>query len=144
MSLIKKNGNGLSVPTIFSDFFDTDKFFNDAFFKRDLIPAVNVSDTENTYEIELAAPGLKKSDFKVNVENGVLTISAETQSEEEETNKNYTRREFRSESFSRAFSLPENANEEKIGAKYEDGVLKLSLAKKVPAAVAKKKEIAVA
>lgn len=144
MSLIKTNGNGFPVKTIFSDFFDSDKFFNDAFFKRDLIPAVNVSDTDNSYVIEVAAPGMKKSDFKVNVENGLLTISAETQSEQEEKNKNYTRREFRSESFSRAFTLPENANEEKIEAKYEDGVLKLSLAKKVPAASAKKKEISVA
>lgn len=144
MSLIKTNGNGFPVKTIFSDLFDSDKFFNDTFFKRSLVPAVNVRDTDNTYEIELAAPGMKKSDFKVNVENGLLTISAETESEQEEKTKNYTRREFRSESFSRAFTLPENANEEKIGAKYEDGVLKLSLAKKVPAAAAKKKEIAVA
>ncbi|HET6992439.1 MAG TPA: Hsp20/alpha crystallin family protein [Bacteroidia bacterium] len=144
MSLIKRNnGNETSVRTILSDFFDADKFFNAPFFTQEWIPAVNIVDNDKDFQIDLAAPGFKKEDFKINIENGVLNISAETKTETEEKKKNYTRKEFSSESFSRAFTLPENASEEKIDAKYENGVLKLTVAKKVPVAL-KKKEIAVA
>jgi HSP20 family protein len=144
MSLIKRNnGNAPAVRTFFSDFFDNDKFFSQPLFKEDWFPSVNVVDGEKSYEIELAAPGFKKEDFRINVENGILNISAETKAEEEEKKKNFTRREFSYNSFSRSFTLPENASEDKIEAKYENGVLKLDLAKKALAAP-KKKEIAVA
>lgn len=148
MSLIKhKNGNS-TARTFLSNFFDNDRFFNDRFFRdfsseNDWVPAVNVIDNDNNYTIEVNAPGMKKDDFKINVENGVLNISAATKNESEEKGKNYTRQEFRYESFSRAFTLPENASEEKINAKYENGVLKLELTKKVPV-TNKRKEIAVA
>lgn len=148
MSLTKhKNGNS-PARTFLSNFFDTDRFFNDRFFRdlsldKDWIPAVNVLDNDNNYTIEVSAPGMKKDDFKINVENGILNISAERQNESEEKGKNYTRQEFRYDSFSRAFTLPENASEDKIQAKYEDGVLKLELTKKVPV-TQKRKEIAVA
>ncbi len=146
MSLIKRsngNGNESSVRTILSDFFDADRFFSNSLFNEERIPAVNIVDSQKDFQIELAAPGMKKDDFKVSIENGVLTISAETKKETEEKNKNYTRQEFSYESFCRAFTLPDNASEEKIDAKYENGVLKLTVAKKVPTAV-KKKEIAIA
>lgn len=138
MTLIKSNGQK-AVRTLLSDFFDTEKFFTSPFFNTtDLLPAVNVTDNEKDYGIELAAPGLKKDDFKISVENGRLNISAEREEKEEEKKKNYTRREFSYTSFSRSFTLPENANEDKIDAKYENGVLKISLAKKTPAAPLKK------
>ncbi len=140
MSLIKSNGNK-AMRTLLSDFFDTEKFFDDRF-DNGGIPAVNVSDNEKEYNIEIAAPGMKKEDFKVNVESGVLNISAKREESEEEEGKNYTRREFSYNSFSRSFTLPENANQEDIRAKYENGLLKLTLAKKVPSAP-KQKEVAV-
>lgn len=149
MSLTRRNNGSLAARTLLSDFFDNEPFFSNRFF-RDLpldgewVPAVNIIETDNNYAIELSAPGLKKDDFKVEVENGVLNISAETKEEREEEGKNYTRQEFSYNAFSRSFTLPENTSEEKIGAKYEDGILKLTLAKKVPAAPQKRKAIAVA
>jgi len=131
MSLIKKsdwpslmNGNWLS------DFFDNDRFF-DSNWLRTTVPAVNVKEQDKAFEIELAAPGLSKKDFKVTAENGILTISSEKKEEQEMKEKGYTRKEFSYSSFSRSFMLPENASEEDIKASYEDGVLKLHVAKKV-------------
>jgi HSP20 family protein len=131
MSLIKKsdwpslkNGNWLS------DFFDNDRFF-DSTWLRTTVPAVNVKELDKTFEIELAAPGLNKKDFKVTAENGILTISSEKKEEQEMKEKDYTRKEFSYSSFSRSFMLPENASEEDIKASYEDGVLKLHVGKKV-------------
>jgi HSP20 family protein len=145
MSLIKSNGNK-AVRSLLSDFFDSDRFFPERMF-RDLsaenwTPSVNIAESDKDFSIELSAPGFKKDEFKVNVENGMLHISAESKKEEEEKGKNSTRQEFRYNSFSRSFTLPENASEEKIGAKYEDGILKLTLAKKV-ASEPKRKEITV-
>lgn len=143
MSLIKTNNGGLSTfRSMMSDFFDTDKFFNDDFFRKAALPAVNVIENEKNFDLELAAPGMKKDDFKINVENGVLSISAEKKEEKEEKDKNYTRREFSYNSFARSFTLPENANADEINARYENGVLRLSILKKVPSKPAKK-EIAV-
>lgn len=148
MSLIKRNnGSTPAVRTLLSDFFNSDSFFRNPFLTlpdSDWIPAVNVIENEKDFAIELAAPGFNKNDFKVVVENGVLNISAEQKEEKEDKTRNYTRREFSYSSFSRSFSLPENANEENISAKYDDGVLKLVLAKKVPDAPKKKKEVQIA
>jgi HSP20 family protein len=80
--------------------------------------------------LELAAPGMDKKDFKVNVENGTLTISAEKKEESKEEKKNYTRREYSYSSFSRSFRLPENCTAEKIDAKYDNGILRVTLPKK--------------
>lgn len=146
MSLIKSNGNK-AARSLFPDFFDTNRFFNDRFFRdlafnQEWIPAVNVIESEKDYSIELSAPGFKKDEIKVSVDNGVLNISAETKTGKEEKDKNYTRQEFRYDAFSRSFTLPENASDDKIDAKYEDGILKLTLAKKVLSAP-KRKEITV-
>ncbi|MEO1653238.1 MAG: Hsp20/alpha crystallin family protein [Bacteroidota bacterium] len=110
-----------------------DRFFNDdlnTFVGRDFthhVPAVNIKENDESFGIELAAPGLNKEDFKVNVENNVLTISAEKK--EEKTDK-YNRREFAYSSFKRAFRLPKLVDGEKIKAEYKDGVLNISLPKK--------------
>jgi len=107
------------------------------------MPAVNVKETEKAFELEVAAPGLSKKDFKVTAEGGVLTVSSESKQEKEEKEKDYTRKEFNYSSFSRSFTLPENVNEEDIKAIYEDGVLRLSIAKKVISQPKMKKAIEV-
>ncbi|MAX69851.1 MAG: heat-shock protein [Flavobacteriaceae bacterium] len=94
------------------------------------LPAVNVLDNDNEYVVEMAIPGMKKSDFNINVENDVLSISAESNIEEEETKENYTRREFGYSSFKRTFSLPKTVETDKIEAKYEDGLLNVVLPKR--------------
>ena len=147
MKLIKKT----NFPSLLNERWMTDFFENDRFFDSDLmkrmavppVPAVNILETEKEFVIELAAPGLTKKDFNLEVENGVLTISAEKKLEKEEVEKNFTRKEFNYTTFSRSFNLPENVNEEKIVAHYEDGLLKLQIAKKVLTKVAPKKEIAI-
>ena len=143
MSIIKRNNGGLMpFRSLLSDFFEAEDLSFDRLWNKNSIPAVNVSEQDKNYEIELAVPGMHKDDFKVKIENGVLTISAEKKEEKEKKEKNYTRQEYSYTSFSRSFTLPENAKEEDIKAHYEDGVLKLSVAKKV-AAISKVKEIAV-
>ena len=131
MSLIKTmNGNAPSLGTLLSDLLDTDSFFNDTYLRKSWVPSVNVKEDEKCYELDFAVPGLKKDDFKIEVDRGVLTISAESTSEKEETDKKYTRKEYNYSSFSRSFTLPDNVNEEQLEAKYEDGVLKVVLTKK--------------
>ncbi|MEY4594094.1 MAG: hypothetical protein RIQ47_504 [Bacteroidota bacterium] len=130
MSLLKR-GNGYSpvMRNLLSDFFESENLQFDDFFRKDWVPAVNVSETEKAYDIELAAPGLKKEDFHIKIVNGVLTISSEKKSEKEVKDKNYTRKEYNYSSFSRSFTLPENVKEDEVKANYENGVLKLNIAK---------------
>ena len=144
MSLIKRSewpllGSGSWL----SNFFDNDKFFDSDWMKKLSMPAVNVKETEKAFELEVAAPGLSKKDFMVTAEGGVLTVSSESKQEKEEKEKDYTRKEFNYSSFSRSFTLPENVNEEDIKASYEDGILKLSIAKKVISQSKMKKAIEV-
>ncbi len=93
-------------------------------------PAVNVLDEEDRIELHVAAPGLKKNDFDVRVDNGILSVSAEREEEEKKEEDNFTRREFSYTSFRRQFTLPENVEDEDIKAEYEDGVLKIHIPKK--------------
>lgn len=136
-TLVKSNGFP-SVRSLMEDFWNTDKFFNVPFFNGEQVPAVNICDAKNNYEIEVAAPGFKKEDFRVTTENGLLTISAETSSENHEEKDNYTRREFTRSSFTRSFSLPDNVVEDNISAQYKDGLLKVDLQKSGKALTAKK------
>ncbi|MFD1061848.1 Hsp20/alpha crystallin family protein [Winogradskyella litorisediminis] len=94
------------------------------------LPAVNVLDRDEEYIVEMAVPGLKKSDFDINLDNNMLSISAETEISNEDENDNFTRREFGYSSFKRSFSLPETVERDKIEAKYEDGILKVLLPKR--------------
>ena len=144
MSLVKSD-NGRSTPAKRSTFFN-DPFFSDMMDNRiglwnklfgstleemDLTPAMNVKEKDNAVEIELAVPGLKKDDFDVTLENGILTISAEKEENREEDKKDYYRREFSYNSFTRSVRVPETVDEEQdFDAKYIDGVLKLTLPKK--------------
>jgi len=139
-TLVKSNGFP-SLRTVMEDFFNTD-IFNKPFYNTELLPAVNIRDEEDHYELEMSAPGFKKGDFKITSEDGILTISAETSTEHKEEKKNYTRKEFSSSSFSRSFTLPDNIKEEHVKAQYEDGLLKIKL-EKAAKSLAGKKEISI-
>ncbi len=100
-------------------------------FKHDgFIPAANITENEKSFDIEIAAPGLKKEDFKINLENNVLTVSTEKEAEKKEETKNYTRKEFVYGSFCRSFTMPKTVETDQIKASYENGILKLELPKK--------------
>ena len=114
-----------------SDFLDTNDFLNDKFWTgRTLEPALNIKENNDEYEIELAAPGYSKKDFDVNIDNGCLNISAKRTETKEEKDETYSRKEFSYDSFERSLQLPESVMDEKIKAKYENGILRFSLAKK--------------
>lgn len=94
------------------------------------VPAVNLSENETQFNVELSAPGFDKNDFKIEINDGVLTVSGKHEVEKEVKEKNFTRKEFNYGSFQRSFSLPQEVNEETIDAKYENGILKIALPKK--------------
>ena len=132
MTLVKFNNqrNNTLMPG-FNDVFDS--IFNDTFFNNRMVtrvPAVNISETENNYHVELAAPGLKKEDFKLNLERNHLTISVEQTSDHQDNQKNYSKREYSYSSFVRSFTLPESADDSKIDATYTDGILRIDIAKR--------------
>lgn len=121
------------------DFFDTD--FNTLPSRLGLtIPTANVTETAKDYNIELAAPGLERKDFNIEVENHCLCISAEKKEEKKEKDGDFTRREYSFNSFSRSFTLPENVKDGDIDAKYENGVLRVTVpkAKETPVKMARK------
>jgi HSP20 family protein len=124
MSLIKSFPNWSNL----SDFFEDD-WFKNRFLHGDWMPAVNVIENDDNYEIELAAPGMKKEDFEVKIDKGMLTIKGKAAREAEEKEKNFTRKEFSYRSFTKSFTLPKDIDAKSIKAKYEDGVLQLLLMK---------------
>jgi HSP20 family protein len=140
MSTLVKSNSFPSWRAMMDDFWNTDRFFNQAIFRDNILPAVNIKDAENQYELEVAAPGFKKEDFKVSTDHGLLMISAETTAEQEEDQGDYTRREFSRSSFRRTFSLPDNVVEDDISASYQDGLLKLAL-KKSDKSISAKKQV---
>nr|WP_299384382.1 Hsp20/alpha crystallin family protein [Allomuricauda sp.] len=140
MSIVKRNN--LFFPSLMNDFLKPDWFGGTENWNTNL-PAVNIKDNTEGFELELAVPGGKKDDFKVEVDNDILTISSEVKSENSENEDNYTRREFFYSSFKRAFTLPETVDGTKIDAKYEDGVLRVSLPKKEEALPAPKRLISI-
>ena len=93
------------------------------------VPAVNIKENENNFDIELAAPGLNKKDFSINLEKDVLTVSSEKEVNNESENENYMRKEFGFSSFKRSFSVPETVNTEKIKASFKNGILNIELPK---------------
>ncbi|HMH33079.1 MAG TPA: Hsp20/alpha crystallin family protein [Puia sp.] len=128
MSQLVKFNTTPSLRSMFENLWDNDLLDEDVLRKAKM-PAVNVKDKDKSYEIEVAAPGLKKEDFSVGIENKILTISAEKKEEKETKDDKYTRREFISSSFVRSFSLPENVDENKIEGHYENGVLHVTVPK---------------
>lgn len=134
MTLVKFNQRN-SMPTFVDRFFNSDPFaLADDLLNREqrFVPAVNIRETEQAFVVELAAPGRKREDFKIEVHDKVLSISSERkeQKEEKDAQGKYTRREFGYERFNRAFTLPEQVADEHIQARYEAGVLHIELPKK--------------
>ena len=133
-------------PSLFADFFKpwNEWFDSDRFLGRVMTtPAVNITENKNDYLVALAVPGMKKDDFKIDVDGNMLTISSEKEETKEEKEKKFTRKEYNYTSFSRSFTLPDEVNKEKIDAKYEDGVLKISLPRKEEVKKPAAKQIAV-
>ncbi|WP_074407103.1 MULTISPECIES: Hsp20/alpha crystallin family protein [Aquimarina] len=133
MSLIKFNKNRFPwINDRVSTWLDTDDFFADDFFIKDKnLPAMNVKENKDNFEIELAVPGFSKKDIEVTMEDDVLHICAQKSKEEVEEDKGYTRREFSYNEFDRKLQLPTSVNQnEKVKAVYKNGVLTLNLLKK--------------
>lgn len=134
MSLTRWN-NGQNMTNLFDDFFSRDLWnwgLANNSTTNTTIPAVNIKETTENFEVEMAAPGMKKEDFRVELDGNNLTISSETRDENEvKENERYTRREFSYQSFQRTFTLPKNVVDvEQIHAKYENGVLHLLIPKR--------------
>ena len=142
MSLVKfRKKRRPFADLVTSDFFDMEDFFDNRFWRRGMFndrfwngrsgePALNIKDTEDHYEIELAAPGFSKKDFEITIDNGYLHISAEKTRKEEEKEEDFSRREFSYNAFQRSLMLPENVVEEAIKAQYNNGILSFNLLKK--------------
>jgi len=134
MTLVKFNGDRTANALIpgFNDVFES--VFNDSFFSDRMVsrvPAVNISESTDHFHIELAAPGLKKSDFKISVDENRLIISVEQQPQEQTTTDlKFSKREFSFGSFVRSFTIPDIADQGRIEASYEDGILRVNLAKR--------------
>jgi HSP20 family protein len=135
MTLVKFHNKPLnnSFNNFMDDFFATVP----SILRDDLItPAlssftpVNIRETENDYVLDVVAPGFQKEDFKINLDNNTLTISADKKEETENRNEKFVRKEYKQKSFSRSFTIDENIDAETISAKYVNGVLTLNLAKK--------------
>ncbi len=140
---------------ITQDFFDLDDFFDNRGWVRNMMPdnfwngkrsepALNIKETDNNFEIELAAPGFAKKDFEVTIEDGCLNIKAEKSTSDEQKEDNYTRREFSYNAFERSLQLPESIKQEAIKAKYNDGILSFNLAKKEEAKKLPPKKVQIA
>ena len=137
MSIIKRNNNDLFpfIPTLFNDVFTRDLWnlgLNNNSTTNTTIPAVNIKETKDSFVVEMAAPGMTKDDFRVELDGNMLTITSEKKSEyENKEEENYSRKEFSYQSFQRTFQLPKEAVDvDKIGAKYENGILHLMIPKK--------------
>lgn len=142
MNTIKRNSN-LIFPALLDEIFKPDwnggiQNFNTT------IPAVNIKESETDFKLELFAPGLKKEDFNIEIDQRTLSISSEKQTETEENNEKYSRKEFSCSSFKRTFNLPETVNFDAIEANYESGILNLCLPKREEALPKPKRLIEIA
>ncbi|MGJ8714486.1 MULTISPECIES: Hsp20/alpha crystallin family protein [Maribacter] len=127
MSLTKRNE--VLFPALMNELFRPD-WFGGTENKRATVPAVNIKENEKDFELELFVPGRVKDDFKIEIDDSVLTISAEIKEENEEVKENFTRREFSISSFKRSFTLPDTVATDNIEATYEGGILKFNIPKK--------------
>ncbi len=144
MSLVRFSNQ---VPSLFDRFFENDMFdwsnrnYSDT---NTTLPSVNIKEDTEGFKVELAAPGLSKKDFKIEINNDVLTISSEKKIENEtKEGEQFTKREFSYQSFSRSFSLPVTVENDKISAKYENGILNISIPKREEAKPKPARQIAI-
>lgn len=135
-----------SVPNIVDEFFGRDMLSNffDDFQTGISVPAVNIIEGKDDFRIEVAAPGLDKNDFSIDVKNNVLFISCEKETKEEKKEEKIMRREFSYGSFTRSFSLPNTVDPEKIAARHKDGVLSIHIPKREEAKEKPPKKINIA
>lgn len=143
-----------SLPSVFSDWLRPDSLLERDLFDMEStsafprlgtnVPSVNIKETPKEFTLEVAAPGLERKDFSIEVENNMLKISAEKEEKREEKDAGYSRKEYSYNSFSRSFALPENVKEGDIDAKYENGILMVHLpkAKETPVKPVRKIEVA--
>lgn len=131
MSLVRFSNQ---FPSLFEHFFENDLYdwSNRHFSNTDTtLPSVNIKESTDEFEVELAAPGLDKKDFNIELKNDMLTISSEKRVENEmKEGQQFARREFSYQSFSRSFTLPNTVDNDKIRARYENGILRVSIPKK--------------
>jgi HSP20 family protein len=149
-NLVRTNGNSFSsMPSLLNDLFMDDWFNSSLRNWREAgttLPAVNVKESNDDFTIEVAAPGMKRDNFKVELDNSVLTISSQVEENfrENDKNGNYNRREFSYQSFQRSFSLPEGKIEGgKISAKYNDGILYVTVPKREEAKIKPARQITI-
>jgi HSP20 family protein len=130
------------LPDLFDEFFGSDWLSDTPAFKRGInMPSVNIMENDEQFKIEIAAPGLEKKDFKIDLDGNVLTISSEREDKKEDKGDKYVRREFGYTKFSRSFTLPETIEGEKISAKHDNGVLSVEIPKKEEAKTKPPKKI---
>lgn len=136
MNLLKRNGNaGMGFPRLFFDDIFGRELFNwengNFSTTSTTLPSVNIRESADHFEVEVAAPGMDKNDFSVTLEGNTLTISSGKEQNENTQEGSYTRREFSYQSFQRSFELPKNVvDEDQISARYENGLLLLTIPKK--------------
>jgi HSP20 family protein len=134
MSLLRRFEENPAWSNFFNDIFNrdwmdwTNRNFSDT---NTTLPSVNIKEDENGYEVEVAAPGLDKNDFSIELDNQVLNISSEKKvTDEIKEGQQFTRREFSYQSFCRSFTLPNTVDPEKISAKYTNGILRIEIPKR--------------
>jgi HSP20 family protein len=135
MSLIKKNRNSFNmVPALFEDFVGRELFnWGNTNYSstQTTIPMVNIKESAENFEVEVAAPGMSKKDFKIQLDNNLLTISSQKESDEQTQQEGYSRREFSYQSFQRSFLLPKDVvDHDGILASYDNGLLRLTIPKR--------------
>lgn len=141
MNLVKRNPDNW-LPTVFDDFMKTDWLGGTNLERQEgKVPAVNIKENEDNFIVQVAAPGKEKEDFKIELDNEVLSISSEDKQESKEENEKFTRREFCYSSFRRVFQLPETVNNDEIKANYDKGILNIILPKREEAKVQPKRMI---
>ncbi|MEC7064333.1 MAG: Hsp20/alpha crystallin family protein [Bacteroidota bacterium] len=138
MNLVHRNTDQL-FTSIFDDFFGSN-IFDSRTLKRNHLPSVNILDNEKFFELNLAAPGKNRKDFIIELEDQILTISSESFTNNDDSD-NFTRQEYRYGNFKRSFRLPDSINTSLIKAKYENGILSISLPKHKEAIPEPKKQI---
>ncbi len=140
MNLVKRNNT--LFPAVMDELFKD--WAGGAQLVNKMVPPVNIRETENAFTVELMAAGLKKEDFSIEVDNELLTISAEVKAEKLQEEGKFTKKEFSYSSFKRSFTLPETVRQEDINAVYQDGILKLTLPKREEALPKAKRLIEIA
>lgn len=132
MSAIKWNDKGVipAVNSFFSDMFNRDDDFISRFTRKTELPVVNIFETDEAFTLEVAAPGMKRDDFKIELEDNALVVSSELEEEKKDEGKNYTTKEYVYKSFKRSFWLPENVDIDNVKANFKNGVLDIKIPKR--------------